>query len=504
MAITYEEAIALDPNTGQVNMDLFKQYADQQATSLANMRANTQLSAPLQTLQANPELLNQAAAAVRAQGIAPGADFQARVEDFAVQSPERQYLIANPDVLAQATTDYQSRFGNNLPTSEFEENFARQHYYGTPFTPDFGIQDNRYGFNMELPNVNPDLMNIAKILTNVEDRNYVGDDQDMSRPTYIFNDEINNPIALSEVYGDIGNDFKINLLGSGAGGGMNEDKAGNDMSRFLRNVFAPSNNMGGPSMLEDLGGYSELLRAYDLLGVTGEGNSYADKQVNSVLNLLNNSDSSLGVDGTGGADAMRADVGTADIGNFSIANAFNATKNMPPGTPLSLAGKAAVVAHNMINENMSFNQAVDDALGFAGGNPYNNPPVGFGDESNETGVMGPGFKGGGSTSLKDSLQIDTPRRTPNHPSSSHVVKTMVNGKEKMIRFGEQGAKTNQNSKQRKAFKDRHRKNINKGKSSAAYWADKVKWKAAEGGLIEFNSDEISSLAAEIEKGMNNG
>jgi len=115
-----------------------------------------------------------------------------------------------------------------------------------------------------------------------------------------------------------------------------------------------------------------------------------------------------------------------------------------------------------------------------------------------------GFKEGGSTSLKDSLQIDTPRRTPNHPSSSHVVKTMVNGKEKMIRFGEQGAKTNQNPKQRKAFKDRHRKNINKGKSSAAYWADKVKWKAAEGGLIEFNPDEISSLAAEIEKGMNNG
>jgi len=131
---------------------------------------------------------------------------------------------------------------------------------------------------------------------------------------------------------------------------------------------------------------------------------------------------------------------------------------------------------------------------------YSYAPGVFGDYD----PLNVGFKEGGSTSLKDSLQIDTPRRTPNHPSSSHVVKTMVNGKEKMIRFGEQGAKTNQNPKQRKAFKDRHRKNINKGKSSAAYWADKVKWKAAEGGLIEFNPDEISSLAAEIEKGMNNG
>ena len=146
MAITYEEAIALDPNTGKVKMDLFQQYADQQATNLANMRANPPtLSAPLQTLQANPELLNQATSYVSSQGVAPGLDFQAMVEDFAVQSPERQYLTVNPDVLAQATIDYQNRFGNSYtPTSEFEENFARQHYHGTPFTPDFGIQDNRY------------------------------------------------------------------------------------------------------------------------------------------------------------------------------------------------------------------------------------------------------------------------------------------------------------------------------------------------------------------------
>ncbi len=94
-----------------------------------------------------------------------------------------------------------------------------------------------------------------------------------------------------------------------------------------------------------------------------------------------------------------------------------------------------------------------------------------------------GFSTGGQ-SLKDSLELDTPRRTPSHPTSSHVVKTKVDGKDKMIRFGEQGAKTNQNPKQRKAFKDRHAKNIAKGKSSAAYWADKVKWKAAEGGAVE--------------------
>lgn len=96
---------------------------------------------------------------------------------------------------------------------------------------------------------------------------------------------------------------------------------------------------------------------------------------------------------------------------------------------------------------------------------------------------------GGSVD-KDSLQLDKPQRTPNHPTKSHIVKTMVDGKEKIIRFGEQGAETagkpkegeSQHMKDKRAsFKARHAKNIAKGKSSAAYWADKVKW--ADGGSV---------------------
>ncbi len=71
--------------------------------------------------------------------------------------------------------------------------------------------------------------------------------------------------------------------------------------------------------------------------------------------------------------------------------------------------------------------------------------------------------------------VNKPKRTPNHKTKSHVVVANVNGKPKLIRFGEQGAKTNQNAKQRKRFKSRHAKNIAKGPSSAAYWANKVKW-----------------------------
>ena len=93
-------------------------------------------------------------------------------------------------------------------------------------------------------------------------------------------------------------------------------------------------------------------------------------------------------------------------------------------------------------------------------------------------------------SLKDSLQLNKPRRTPNHPTKSHVVKINDNGTERLIRFGQQGVSTagkpkkGESKKQkarRKSFKARHAKNIAKGKTSAAYWANKVKWN--EGGRV---------------------
>ena len=68
-----------------------------------------------------------------------------------------------------------------------------------------------------------------------------------------------------------------------------------------------------------------------------------------------------------------------------------------------------------------------------------------------------------------------PKRTPNHPTKSHIVVAKVGDQVKTIRFGEQGAKTNQSAKQRKAFFDRHAKNIARGKMSAAWWAAKTKW-----------------------------
>ena len=74
-----------------------------------------------------------------------------------------------------------------------------------------------------------------------------------------------------------------------------------------------------------------------------------------------------------------------------------------------------------------------------------------------------------------------PKRTPNHKTKSHVVVAKVGTKTKLIRFGQQGVTTAGKKKdarskaRRRSFKARHAKNIAKGKMSAAYWANKVKW-----------------------------
>ena len=77
-----------------------------------------------------------------------------------------------------------------------------------------------------------------------------------------------------------------------------------------------------------------------------------------------------------------------------------------------------------------------------------------------------------------------PKRTPDHPKKSHAVLAKEGKTIKLIRFGEQGAETagkpkkgesDRMKKKRASFKARHGKNIKKGKTSAAYWADKTKW-----------------------------
>ena len=80
--------------------------------------------------------------------------------------------------------------------------------------------------------------------------------------------------------------------------------------------------------------------------------------------------------------------------------------------------------------------------------------------------------------------VNKPKRTPSHPKKSHIVLAKDANKVKLIRYGEQGAKTagkpkagesDRMKKKRASFKARHRRNIAKGKMSAAFWANKSKW-----------------------------
>ena len=79
--------------------------------------------------------------------------------------------------------------------------------------------------------------------------------------------------------------------------------------------------------------------------------------------------------------------------------------------------------------------------------------------------------------------FNKPKRTPNHATKSHIVVAKEGAQVKTIRFGQQGVsgspkksgESTSYAARRKAFKDRHAKNIAKGKMSAAYWADKAKW-----------------------------
>jgi len=78
--------------------------------------------------------------------------------------------------------------------------------------------------------------------------------------------------------------------------------------------------------------------------------------------------------------------------------------------------------------------------------------------------------------------FNKPKRTPGHKTKSHAVLAKVGETIKLIRFGQQGVsgagknpKSDKDKARRRSFKARHAKNIAKGKLSAAYWADKVKW-----------------------------
>lgn len=79
--------------------------------------------------------------------------------------------------------------------------------------------------------------------------------------------------------------------------------------------------------------------------------------------------------------------------------------------------------------------------------------------------------------------LNKPKRTPKHPTKKAVVAVRVGNRIKIIRFGAQGMGHNYSPEARRSFKARHRRNIARGKTSAAWWANKVFW-AGKGGSVK--------------------
>lgn len=108
--------------------------------------------------------------------------------------------------------------------------------------------------------------------------------------------------------------------------------------------------------------------------------------------------------------------------------------------------------------------------------------------------------------------VNKPKKTPKHPTKSHVVLAKEGDKTKLIRFGQQGVsgspkkegESKKSAARRKSFKARHAKNIKKGKMSAAYWSDVFKW--ANGGFVQkfqqggFANNPIAMIPIQTEKG----
>lgn len=97
---------------------------------------------------------------------------------------------------------------------------------------------------------------------------------------------------------------------------------------------------------------------------------------------------------------------------------------------------------------------------------------------------------------KEDLECNKPRKTPGHPTKSHVVKACEGGKEKIVRFGQQGVegagknpKTASEKARRKSYYARHNaQDSNPDKLSARYWSHRVKWWIASRQLLKVKSN----------------
>ncbi len=319
--ISVEEAYGKDPVTGEIDMDKFRQFAAQQEQILANKPPS---SREMQYLAANPDVMQNAK------------------EELAIASRDNERLRTNP-----------------IGATSFIENVAREHYLN------FGKQEGREGFGI----IDPRMKNFANIMANTYDTEIGSGEDIVIKPSFRSNNTIED---FAKFTTGINSNLYDRLIDRSYGD-TNEDKAPGRVDEVMRFMFTP--NRVGNTGFEMFGGSEALAQAYDQLGVTGEGESYADKQVRDLLDLVKKYE----IDTT--SLDMGLDPGPKNAGTFtgsfgdaakSIMSGF-ATQAPPIGV-LGLLGLAGKIASNFGNYGATdaatkLKYAINEAFGFGMGGP---------------------------------------------------------------------------------------------------------------------------------------
>ena len=344
--ISVEEAYGQDPVTGEIDMDKFRQFAAQQEQIQAN---KPQASREMQYLAANPDVMQNAK------------------EELAKASQDNERLRTNP-----------------IGATSFIENVARQHYLN------FGKQEGREGFGI----IDPRMKNFASIMANTYDTSTGQGEDSIIRPE--FNTGVNTIEDFAKFTTGINSNLYDRLIDRGYGH-TNEDKAPGRVGEVLQFMFTP--NRIGNTGFEMFGGPEALAQAYGQMGITGEGESYADKQVRDLLDLVKKYEidtTSLDMGMEKGPEFAGEFTGSFGDAAKSIMSGF-ATQSPPLGLigMLSLAGKVAdrygdypgATTDNAITK---FQRAVREAFG-------------FGPQGDRSG-LGSAFKPGVSTQFGSTFQ----------------------------------------------------------------------------------------------------
>ena len=287
-------------------------------------------------LAANPDVLDHATRVARSQGVAPGAEFQRIVENTA-REHYRDFGVREGRKIAGFPS-----LGNPLMLDEVRRLLPPR----TRETPSEGIA------SIPLPPIDPRMLAFANILANTRDMYDPGTEGGLRPEFYTGASTVED---MGKFTSGINPRLYDRLIDRGYGE-WNEDKAPGRVDEVIRYAYNP--NRSGETMFGVAGGDEGLMRAYDQLGLTGGGNTYADRQIQSLFDAVRQAPgSSINPDNTGGAGeiSLGGPTGTgydsvqqmiADIPNWSQQLAV-----VPSPTPLGILNSLYNMYTGDINRN---------------------------------------------------------------------------------------------------------------------------------------------------------